>query len=101
MAKKELQTGQCYIISTDREENPKLGAKLLSDGRESLFLDFYFGYEMVYNNAKDEMQPKKQKRRESLKLYLWHNPEPHYSDRKIKIPCYWLRRLGTTRGRNS
>ena len=74
MAKKELQTGQCYIISTDREENPKLGAKLLSDGRESLFLDFYFGYEMVYNNAKDEMQPKKQKRRESLKLYLWHNP---------------------------
>lgn len=74
MTKKDLQAGQCYIISTDREENPKLGAKLLSDGRESLFLDFYFGYEMVYNNAKDEMQPKKQKRRESLKLYLWHNP---------------------------
>lgn len=74
MTKRDLQVGQCYIISTGREENPKLGAKLLSDGRESLFLDFYFGYEMVYNNAKDEMQPKKQKRRESLKLYLWHNP---------------------------
>ena len=74
MNKRDLQVGQCYIISTDREENPKLGAKLLSDGRESLFLDFYFGYEMVYNNDKDLMQPKKQKRRESLKLYLWHNP---------------------------
>lgn len=74
MSKRDLQVGQCYIISTDREENPKLGAKLLSDGRESLFLDFYFGYEMVYNNDKDQMQPKKQKRRESLKLYLWHNP---------------------------
>lgn len=74
MTKRDLQVGQCYIISTDREENPKLGAKLLSDGRESLFLDFYFGYEMVYNNARDEMQPKKQKRRESLKLYLWHSP---------------------------
>lgn len=74
MAKKDLQVGQCYFISTDREENPKLGAKLLSDGRESLFLDFYFGYEMVYNNAKDQMEPKKQKRRESLKLYLWHSP---------------------------
>ena len=74
MAKKNLQVGQCYFVSTDREENPKLGAKLLSDGRESLFLDFYFGYEMVYNNDKDQMQPKKQKRRESLKLYLWHNP---------------------------
>ncbi len=74
MAKKDLQAGQCYFISTDREENPKLGAKVLSDGRESLFLDFYFGYEMVYNESKDQMQPKKQKRRESLKLYLWHNP---------------------------
>jgi hypothetical protein len=74
MAKKKLEVGQCYFVSTDREENPKLGAKLLSDGRESLFLDFYFGYEMVYNNDKDQMQPKKQKRRESLKLYLWHNP---------------------------
>lgn len=74
MEKKNLQVGQCYFVSTDREENPKLGAKLLSDGRESLFLDFYFGYEMVYNNDKDQMQPKKQKRRESLKLYLWHNP---------------------------
>ena len=74
MAKRDLQVGQCYIISTDKEENPKLGAKLLSDGRESLFLDFYFGYEMVYSNTKDEMQPKKQRRREGLKLYLWHSP---------------------------
>lgn len=74
MSKKDLKVGQCYIISKNREDNPKLGAKLLSDGRESLFLDFYFGYQMVYNADKDMMQPKKQKRRESLGLYLWHNP---------------------------
>lgn len=74
MAKKDLQVGQCYFLSSDREENPKLGAKLLGDGRESLFLDFYFGYEMVYNNEKDQMEPKKKRRRENLKLYLWHNP---------------------------
>ena len=74
MAKKDLQVGQCYFLSSDREENPKLGAKLLCDGRESLFLDFYFGYEMVYNNEKDQMVPKKKRRRENLKLYLWHNP---------------------------
>ena len=74
MSKKDLQIGQCYILSKTREENPKLGAKLLSDGRESLFLDFYFGYAMVYSNSQDKMVPKKQKRRESLNLYLWHNP---------------------------
>ena len=74
MSKKELTAGQCYIISKNREENPKLGAKLLSDGRESLFLDFYFGFTMVYSSTQDKMAPKKQKRRESLNLYLWHSP---------------------------
>ena len=74
MNKKDLQVGQCYTLSKTREENPKLGAKLLSDGRESLFLDFYFGFSMVYSNSQDKMVPKKQKRRESLNLYLWHNP---------------------------
>ena len=74
MSKKELAAGQCYIISKNREENPKLGAKLLSDGRESLFLDFYFGFTMVYSSTQDKMVPKKQKRRESLNLYLWHSP---------------------------
>jgi len=74
MSKKDLQVGQCYILSKTREENPKLGAKLLSDGRESLFLDFYFGFTMVYSSTLDKMVPKKQKRRESLNLYLWHSP---------------------------
>lgn len=74
MSKKDLKVGQCYIISQSREENPKLGAKLLSDGRESLFLDYYFGFTMVYSESQDKMVPKKQKRRESLSLYLWHNP---------------------------
>lgn len=74
MAKKDLQVGRCYFLSTDREESPKLGAKVLSDGRDSLFLEYYFGYEMVYNNDKDRMEPKKKRRRENLKLYLWRNP---------------------------
>lgn len=74
MAKKDLKVGQCYIISKSREENPKLGAKLLSDGKESLFLDYYFGFSMVYSSSQDKMVPKKQKRRESLNLYLWHSP---------------------------
>ena len=74
MNKKDLKVGQCYFLSKTREDNPKLGAKLLSDGRESLFLDYYFGFTMVYNNAQDKMVPKKQKRRESLSLYIWHSP---------------------------
>lgn len=41
-AKKEIRSDNTYIISTDDTDNPKLGAKILSDGRESLFLDYYW-----------------------------------------------------------
>lgn len=71
---KHLKVDQCFIISEDRKANPKLGVKVLNDGRASLFLDFYFGYTMVYDNAKDTMIPKKQKRRERLKMYFWISP---------------------------
>lgn len=74
MANKNLKVGQIYFISEKRGENPKLGAKLLSDGRESLFLEYYFGYKMVYSNEADQMQPKKKRRRENLKIFLWHKP---------------------------
>lgn len=71
---KDLRVGESCIISNDRQANPKLGAKLLSDGRASLFLDFYFGFTMVYSESQDKMVPKKQKRRESLNLYLYQKP---------------------------
>ena len=73
-ARKNVRTDNTYIISTDSTENPKLGAKILSDGRESLFLDYYFGYSLVYDEAKDKMVTKKDRKRETLDLYLWQAP---------------------------
>lgn len=73
-AKKEIRSDNTYMISTDDTDNPKLGAKILSDGRESLFLDYYFGYRMVYDEAKDKEVAKKDRKRETLKLYLWQAP---------------------------
>lgn len=40
-AKKEVRADNTYIFSGGSTDNPKLGAKILSDGRESLFLDYY------------------------------------------------------------
>ena len=71
---KDLKVGESCIISNDRQANPKLGAKLLSDGRVSLFLDFYFGFRMVYSESQDKMVPKKQKRREMLGIYILQKP---------------------------
>jgi len=71
---KDLKAGESCIISNDRQANPKVGAKLLSDGRVSLFLDYYFGYTMVYSESQDKMVPKKQKRREMLNIYILQKP---------------------------
>ena len=73
-AKKEIRSDNTYIISTESTDNPKLGAKILSDGRESLFLDYYFGYTMVYDNTKDKMVAKKDRKRVFLEHYLWQAP---------------------------
>ena len=41
VARKENQSGKVYLISKDDTDNPKLVAKILADGRESLYLDYY------------------------------------------------------------
>ena len=73
-AKKEIRSDNTYIISQDSTDNPKLGAKILSDGRESLFLDFYLGYQMVYSEKLNKEVARKDRRREFLSLYLWQAP---------------------------
>lgn len=68
---KDPNTGRVRVIE---DGNPKLGAKRLSDGRESLFLWYYGGYTMEYDEVKDQKTPKYDRYRESLKLYLNKNP---------------------------
>lgn len=72
--KKNYRADNTYLISTDTTDNPKLGAKVLNDGRESLFLDFYFGYSKVFNEKTGKETIKKNRRREYLSLYLWQAP---------------------------
>lgn len=73
-ARKEIRSDNTYIITQDSTDNPKLGAKILSDGRESLFLDYYLGYQKVYSEKLDKEVAKKERRREFLSLYLWQAP---------------------------
>lgn len=72
--KKEIRSDNTYIISQDTTDNPKLGAKILSDGRESLFLDYYFGYQKVFSDKLGKEVLRKDRKREFLKLYLWQAP---------------------------
>ncbi len=73
-AKKVVRSDNTYMIARTIRIIRKLGAKILSDGRESLFLDYYLGYIMVYDESKDKTVAKKDRKREALKLYLWQAP---------------------------
>ena len=72
--KKDVRSDNTYLITEESTANPKLGAKILSNGTESLFLDFYYGASKVYDPNKDKMVVKKTRKREYLKLYLWRAP---------------------------
>ena len=74
VARKNFRADNTYIISTDSTDNPKLGAKILSDGRESLFLDFYLGFEMAVSSKSGKEYKKVNNKREYLSLYLWQAP---------------------------
>lgn len=76
-AKKVVRSDNTYMISTDDTDNPKLGAKILSDGRESLFLDYYLGYIMVYDESKDKtVSQERQKERGFKTLSLASSKNP-------------------------
>lgn len=96
--KKDIRSDNTYLISQDTTDNPKLGAKILSDGRESLFLDYYFGYQMVYSEKLDRQVAKKDRKRESLKLYLWQAPRTPFERQQNKETLELAKKIRFERG---
>ncbi len=74
MARKDVRSDNTYLISKNNTDNPKLGAKVIGNGKESLFLDFYFGYKKHYSEKLQKEVLSIDRRRESLSLYLWQAP---------------------------
>ena len=96
--KKDIRSDNTYLISQDATDNPKLGAKILSDGRESLFLDYYFGYQMVYSERLDKQVARKDRKREFLKLYLWQAPRTPLERQQNKETMELAKRIRFERG---
>lgn len=96
--KKDIRSDNTYLISQDTTDNPKLGAKILSDGRESLFLDYYFGYQMVYNEKLDKQVARKDRKREFLKLYLWQAPRTPIERQQNKETLELAKKIRFERG---
>lgn len=96
--KKDFRSDNTYIISQDTTDNPKLGAKVLSDGRESLFLDYYFGYQMVYSEKLDRQVARKDRKREYLSLYLWQAPRTPQERQQNKETLELAKKIRFERG---
>ena len=96
--KKDIRSDNTYIISQDTTDNPKLGAKILSDGRESLFLDYYFGYHMEYSEKLGREVARKDRKREYLSLYLWQAPRTPLERQQNKEMLEIAKRIRFERG---
>ena len=96
--KKEIRSDNTYIISQDTTDNPKLGAKILSDGRESLFLDYYFGYTKVISERTGKEVMRKDRKREFLKLYLCQAPRTPIERQQNKETLELAKKIKFERG---
>lgn len=56
-------------------DNPKLKTKILSDGRKSLYLEYYLGYNKIIDPETEEVRIVKNRRKKTLHLYLYPKPQ--------------------------
>lgn len=61
-------------LQTKTKENPKLMQKTLADGRQSLYLEYYMGYNKVFDEKTGREHIKHIRSKEYLGLYLLPNP---------------------------
>lgn len=96
--KKNYRADNTYLISTDSTDNPKLGAKVLSDGRESLFLDFYLGFDIAISSKTGKEYKRVNNKREYLSLYLWQAPRTTMEKQLNKETLEVAKRIRFERG---
>lgn len=61
-------------LTTKTKENPKLQEKLLTDGRKSLYLEYYLGRQQWADEETGKIKVKHDRKKESLNLYLIAKP---------------------------
>lgn len=61
-------------LQAKTKENPKLMQKTLADGRQSLYLEYYMGYNKVIDETTGKEKIKHVRSKEFLGLYLLPNP---------------------------
>lgn len=97
MAKKIYRGNNTYLIEGNAGDNPKLMGQSLSDGRDSLYLEFYFGYEMA-ESKNGNTYKKVNRQTERLSLYLWQAPRTPMERQQNKETLEIAKRIRFERG---
>ena len=97
MAKKNYRADNTYLIEGNSGDNPKLMGRALSDGRDSLYLEFYFGKVEVTSKNGTTYQ-KNERRNEVLGLYLWQAPRTPQERKQNKETLEIAKRIRFERG---
>lgn len=97
MTKKYCRADNTYLIEGNSGDNPKLMGRSLSDGRDSLYLEFYYGkVAVVSKNGKTYL--KNERQNEILGLYLWQAPRTPQERRQNKETLEIAKRIRFERG---
>lgn len=99
MAKKNYRADNTYLIEGNSGDNPKLMGRALSDGRDSLYLEFYFGKVEVTSRSGTTYQ-KNERRNEILGLYLWQAPRTPLERQQNKETLEIAKRIRFERGQD-
>lgn len=97
MAKKNYRADKTYLIEGNSGDNPKLMGRALSDGRDSLYLEFYFGKVEVVSKNGNTYQ-KNERRNEILGLYLWQTPRTSQERQQNKETLEIAKRIRFEKG---
>lgn len=97
MAKKNYRADNTYLIAGDTGDNPKLMGRALSDGRDSLYLEYYLGkVDAVSKSGK--AYKKNERRNEILGLYVWQAPRTPLERQQNKETIEIAKRIRFERG---
>ena len=97
MAKKNYRADNTYLIEGNSGDNPKLMGRALSDGRDSLYLEFYFG-KVEVTSKNGTTYKKNERRNEILGLYLWQAPRTPLERQQNKEALEIAKRIRFERG---
>lgn len=71
--KKNYRANNTRLIEGGTGDNPKLMAQGLQDGRDSLYLEYYMGFDVV-ESKNGTLYKKANRKTERLNLFLWQAP---------------------------